>query len=123
VLVGEVHAGGRLVEEEQLGLTRERPGDQHALLLAARQGRDAVAGTIAQADDLERVLDRGPVSATCGTQQPTAGQTTRGDDLADARGHTARGGGALRDEADAVVVAELLQRGAEDAHGAPGQWS
>ena len=37
LLVGQVDAGGRLVEEEQLGLAGQGPGDQHPLLLAAGQ--------------------------------------------------------------------------------------
>ena len=40
-LVGQVDAGGRLVEEEQLGLAGQRPRDQRALLLAARERRSS----------------------------------------------------------------------------------
>ncbi len=36
-LVGEVHVQGRLVEQEQLRLLRERHGHQHTLALAAGQ--------------------------------------------------------------------------------------
>ena len=43
LLVGQVDAGGRLVEEEQVGLAGQRAGDQRALLLAAGEGGDAVA--------------------------------------------------------------------------------
>ena len=44
LLVGRVDAGGRLVEEEQVGLAGQRAGDQHPLLLAAGELGDAVAG-------------------------------------------------------------------------------
>ncbi len=43
LLVGQVDAGGRLVEEEQVGLPGQRPGDQHPLLLAAGELGDPVA--------------------------------------------------------------------------------
>ena len=48
-LVGQVDAGGRLVEEEQLRLAGQRSRDQRALLLAAGQRGDAVAGPVARA--------------------------------------------------------------------------
>src|SRR3712207_6927925 len=44
VLVGQVHAGRRLVEEEQVWLPGERAGDEHPLLLPAGERRDAVTG-------------------------------------------------------------------------------
>ena len=41
VLLGRgVDAGDRLVEEVQVGLRRERPGEEHAPALAARQRAD-----------------------------------------------------------------------------------
>ena len=46
LLVGQVDAGGRLVEEEQVGLAGQGAGDQHPLLLAAGERGDAVAGPV-----------------------------------------------------------------------------
>ena len=66
LLVGQVDAGGGLVEEQQLRLAGQRAGDQHPLLLAAGQRGDAVAGPVGQADHLERVVDRGAVGARSG---------------------------------------------------------
>ena len=39
LLAGQVDPGGRLVEDEQVGLAGERAGDQHPLLLPAGQAR------------------------------------------------------------------------------------
>ena len=57
LLVGQVDAGGGLVEQEQLGLAGQRAGDEHPLLLAAGELRDAVRRPVGEADDLERRLD------------------------------------------------------------------
>ena len=59
VLVGQVDAGGRLVEEEQLGLAGEGAGDQHPLLLPAGEVGDAVAGPVGQTDHRECLGDGG----------------------------------------------------------------
>ena len=57
LLVVQVDAGGRLVEEEQLGVAGERAGDEHPLLLAAGEGADAVAGAVGEADEGDGVVD------------------------------------------------------------------
>src|SRR5690606_41421557 len=55
LLARSVAARARLVEHEQLGLAHERPGDEHALLLAPGQlGHGAVSGG-AKTDGLERL--------------------------------------------------------------------
>src|SRR5665647_2841588 len=54
-----VQRAGRLVEEHELGLHRERPGDRDPLLLAAGQVRRIVVGPIGEADagqELARLL-------------------------------------------------------------------
>ncbi len=66
LLVGQVDAGGRLVEEEKIGLAGERAGDQHALLLAARKGADRVVAALGEPDDLER--RRGSPRGPCGSR-------------------------------------------------------
>ena len=58
-LVGQVDAGGGLVEEEQLRLAGQRPRDQGPLLLAAGELGDAVAGPRGQPDHRDRLVDRG----------------------------------------------------------------
>ena len=69
-----VERAGRLVGEDHVGLADERAGDRHALLLAARQLRRAVAGAVAEADALERV-------AHGRAGQPPAGEPRRQRDV------------------------------------------
>ena len=49
-----VEVAGRLVGEEDAGIVDERPGDRHALALAARQLVGPVIHAVAQPDALER---------------------------------------------------------------------
>ena len=120
-LVGQVDAGGRLVEEEQLGLAGQCPRDQRALLLAARQRGAAVVGPVAQPDHLEGVVDGGPVGPRERAQQAAPGEPPGGDHLAHGGGHARGGPGALRHEADPLPVREAVQRRAEELDGAGGQ--
>ena len=52
-----VDAGDRLVEHEQLGIADERLGDEHALLLAARELAHAPAPQVGERDGAQRVVD------------------------------------------------------------------
>ena len=58
---------GRLVEQHQLGSHRERPGDRHALLLAARE-------------TMRKVVEHGPTAVP--PQQPHARAAASARDLA-----------------------------------------
>ena len=53
----EVQGRQRLVEQEHLGLDRQRPGDRDPLLLAARKLVDPPVAVAGQRDQLEHLLD------------------------------------------------------------------
>ena len=57
-----IDAGGRLVEEEDLRLGRERARDQHALLLAAGERPERLLGDGVQADLLEALGGEAPLA-------------------------------------------------------------
>ena len=60
-LVCGVEVAGRLVGQDDVGVVDQRPGDGHALLLAAGELRGPVVEPVAQADqpgDLDRPLLR-----------------------------------------------------------------
>ena len=116
LLALHVDPGGRLVEDEEVRQAGEGAGDQHPLLLPAGQRRDAVAGLLAQADRVDRVLDRGPVLAPGRQERPAPRQPARGDDLAHGGRDAGAGADPLRHEADAAPVPEAVERGAEQPH-------
>ena len=62
-------------------LARERARDEHPLLLPAGERGDAVSSLVAEADDLERVVDGRPVGASGRTQQAAAGESPGRHDL------------------------------------------
>lgn len=55
-----VEPGGRLVEEQEAGPHRDRPGDGDALALPEGQLVGRALGQLAQAEHLERLVDPGP---------------------------------------------------------------
>ena len=57
----DVDAGGRLVEEQDLGLMGERLGDHHPPLHAARQLDDAGVALLPQREVAQEALDEGRV--------------------------------------------------------------
>ena len=117
LLVGQVDAGRRLVEEEQVGRADQGPGDERPLLLPAGELGDPGLGLPGQADHADRVVDRCPVVAGERTQQPTAGERAGGDDLPHRRRDARAGAGTLGDEADPAPVVEVVERGAEQLEG------
>ena len=50
-----VEAGGRLVDEQQARVGRERPGDRDPLALAGRQVRGALVEPLAETDREQRL--------------------------------------------------------------------
>ena len=54
----EVEAGGRLVEEHQLGVGHQGPGDLHPLALALAQRAEPAVGEVAGAQRLEQLIAR-----------------------------------------------------------------
>ncbi|GMA32050.1 hypothetical protein GCM10025875_20420 [Litorihabitans aurantiacus] len=55
-----VEVGQRLVEQQQLRADRDGAGERDALLLAAGELLRAAAGQVAEADEVERLLDDAP---------------------------------------------------------------
>ena len=49
------HAGGRLVEQQELGPERQRHGDLEPLLLAVAELAGEIVGAVDQAETLKRV--------------------------------------------------------------------
>ena len=87
------------------GCAGQRPGDQGALLLAAGEGGDRVAGPVGEPDGAQRRGDRGPVGRARRAQHAPAGQPPGGDHLADGGRYAAAGAEALRDVPDARATA------------------
>jgi hypothetical protein len=56
---GGVEPGGRLVEKQHLGLVHQRPGDHHALGLAAREQVGLDVAALAQSKLLEQLVGAG----------------------------------------------------------------
>ena len=56
--LGRVHAGGGLVEREQLGLGRERAGDLEPPLVAVGEMLGEIVGALGDADVLEQLVGR-----------------------------------------------------------------
>ena len=54
-----IHPGGRLVEQEELGFGRQRPGDLEAPLIAVRQVPGQLLGPLLEADQVQQL--HGPV--------------------------------------------------------------
>ncbi len=86
LLADQVDAGVRLVEHEQLGLTGESACHQHALLLAAGEGRHRVSGSVGEPDRLQCLVHGAAVGGP-EPQEAGAGRADRGDHLAHGRGH------------------------------------
>ena len=63
-----VEAGGRLVEEEQLGVPDQRHPDVEAALLAAGEPAGAGVGLLDQPDQLDRLLDRARLVVVAGEE-------------------------------------------------------
>ena len=55
-----VHAGGRLIQQQQLWLVEHACGECQALLPSARQGSGQLVGATGQADGFDGLLDRFP---------------------------------------------------------------
>ena len=118
----DVHAGRWFVQHEQLGLTNERAGQQHPLLLADRklgQTPTHAAGHAHRLQGLHDVRALGP-----------AEQRQRSDATVCAMGHrlghgdrevAPRPGEHLRHVAHAVPVAEVRRIASKEPHGARGR--
>ena len=111
-----VHAGDRLVEDEELGLGGQRLGDQDALLLSTRELDDALFAQPFQRHRLERVTDRVPINRSRPAPPPLLGEAAGGDDLLDRRRKVGCQARTLRHVPQAPAVGETPGRGAEQLH-------
>ena len=114
LLAGEVDPGGRLVEDQQVRLRGQRASDEDPLLLTPGEDGGAVLGPVGQVDGLERLLHRPAVGGAHRLPGTAVGQPAGGDHFSHAGRHAGRGGEALRDEPDPVVVGEAGERRAEE---------
>jgi hypothetical protein len=86
-LGGGVDAGEGLVEQVEVGILRQRPGEEHALLLAARQLADLAVGEIGHADPVEAGLAPDPDApdsartARARGRDPSAPRRSRGREI------------------------------------------
>ena len=121
LLVGQVDAGGRLVEEEQLGLAGQRAGDQHPLLLAAgERGRRRRGPGRRGRPRRARRRSRRRSARDERAEQPAAGQPAGGDDLPDRGGYAGGGAGALRARSrPAASRSNVVERRAEQPRARP----
>ena len=73
----EVHPGDRFVEEQQLGVHRQRPPELDPLLDAVRQQGDRILAPLLDLEEVDDVLDPLPVGdlfASCRTEPHRAGE-------------------------------------------------
>src|SRR5690606_19702589 len=94
-----------LVEQVELGVLHQRPGEEHALLLPAREPTDLAPREVAHADGLEggqRPLALGPARAPEGAELAVEAHR---DDVAGVRREVPVDAAALRHVADAVARA------------------
>ena len=97
-----VERAERLVQQQHLGLDRQRPGEGHALALAAGELRRVAVGKAGQLHQLEQVVD-----ALSGlVLGALADIEAEGDVLA--HGHVLERGVVLEHEADAALVRRQL---------------
>src|SRR5438093_3451113 len=100
ILCLDVHAGRRLVEDQQVRLRRKCLGDERALLLAAGERRQPAVGLGLEAHPLDGVAHRNTVGTCERPEQPRARRTPRGDQLADRERRVDPGLRPLREVAD-----------------------
>ncbi len=117
-LVFEVDAGGRLVEDEEVGLPGQSPRDQYPLLLAAGQVGHVVAGTVGQPDPVQGVSHGLAVGPARRLERAAPSQSAGGDDFTDL-GAAEGCRRALRHVADTGPGTEVAERRAEQLDRAP----
>ncbi len=100
-----VDAGHRLVEQEQVGLGGEGPGEEHAPPLAAGQAPDLRPQVALHPDLGERVDDRAPVVAAGPADRPEAREAAHHHDVLDGDGERPVDDLGLGDVGDAAGLA------------------
>jgi hypothetical protein len=102
---GRVEAGGRLVEEDQVGVADDADGDVDAPLLAAGERADAGVALGAEAGQLDRLLDRSRRRVEGGEEGDRLAHRQQRVELA-----------LLQDEADALAPGAGRLRGVGAEH-------
>src|SRR5919106_3576971 len=121
LLVLEIDARHRLIEDQDVGLAGHRPGDQHALLLAPRQLRDRDGRNIGEPQDLESVASRVAIGGSIGLKRSGSADPARQYDLDHRSGRAGRGRSPLRDIADPKTGFGPSHSPAADAKAAAGE--
>lgn len=90
-----VEATERLVEQEHLGFLRQCPGEQHPLLLPARQGGEGAVGEVLGPHPGERPGHRVATSGGAAAQASTEPVPPGGDDVGGGHRHLDAGRASL----------------------------
>jgi hypothetical protein len=114
LLGAEVHAGERLVHDEERRSGDERTSDQYALLLAPGKVDERVVGLLRQSHPFDDLADAVPLGAPKTGERAPRRQRARGHELAD-RGRVHRDGGPLRHVPQLGPGTELRQRRTQEA--------
>ena len=97
-LVADVEVGRGLVEEQEGGVLRERLGEEHPLLLAARERRHGPVGKAGEVEGVERRVDARAVGIAERVHPAEVRRASQADDLGDGKVDGERG--LLADERD-----------------------
>ena len=109
-----VDAGGRLVQDEQLGLGRQGLGDEGPLLLAARESHERAVRDVGQPNSLDRLVDHLAISRPGPAEEPDTWEPPCGDHLANRRGSAHPELGALGQVPDRFAPGEPVRRLTEE---------
>jgi len=102
-LHGGVDAGGRLVQEQQLGLRHQRPGHENALLLSPGQPANLLALEFQHPHAGQRPLRGGLIHLAVAVEQPGVIIAPHQGNVPDAGREVPVEGGVLRHVADAAA--------------------
>jgi hypothetical protein len=108
-----VDSGDRLVQHQQVGFTRERLGDHHALLLTTGQLGHGPVAQVAQRDGLQRVVHRIAIGASAQAPPSSAREPPHLHDLFDGRGQVSGQSRPLRHVADPPALSQGARFGAQ----------
>jgi hypothetical protein len=117
----DVDPGGRLVEDQQLGLGRKRLGDERPLLLTAGEPGERPVGDLREPDPADRLVHVRPVVPPEAPEQPRARQSSGRHDLANGRRRVEPQLSTLRQVAERVPAPEPVDWLAEESSLAAGR--
>jgi hypothetical protein len=114
VLSFDVHPRGRLVEDDEVGLSGERLRDVGALALPARETVNGDVGTLEQADALNRSANSRSIRRCEGADKPSARDASGRYELPNGHGSLDPEERPLRQIAQANAILEAVGRLAEE---------